>query len=139
MKYVLKKFSYPSIWGFLWHFHYIQMFIALWIYFSAEVKYSVSKLLLLLVLSAHMYVLAFQDQQTVPKWNILSQSCYFCLLFPQSALGAQCTIKIYGVDAEVATPYFSWLELSTLNFGTPVCIEILTELCSCYVLMHYLC
>ena len=25
-----------------------------------------------LVLSAHMYVLAFQDQHTLPKWNILS-------------------------------------------------------------------
>ena len=24
----------------------------------------------------HMYVLAFQDQHTLPKWNILSQSCY---------------------------------------------------------------
>ena len=24
------------------------------------------------------YVLAFQDQHTLPKWNILSQSCYCC-------------------------------------------------------------
>ena len=43
-------------------------------------KYSVSKLLLLLVLSACMYVLAFQDQHILSKWNIFSQSCYCCLL-----------------------------------------------------------
>ena len=27
------------------------------------------------------YVLAFQDQHTLPKWNILSQSCYCCLFY----------------------------------------------------------
>ena len=39
-----------------------------------KVKYSL-KLLLWLALSARMYVLASQDQHTLPKWNILS-SCY---------------------------------------------------------------
>ena len=39
-----------------------------------KVKYSL-KLLLWLALSASMYVLASQDQHTLPKWNILS-SCY---------------------------------------------------------------
>ena len=35
-----------------------------------KVKYSL-KLLLWLALSAHMYVFSFQDQHTLPKWNIL--------------------------------------------------------------------
>ena len=43
-----------------------------------KVKYSL-KLLLWLALSARMYVLACQDQHTLPKWNILS-SCYCGLL-----------------------------------------------------------
>ena len=40
------------------------------------VKYSVKSCYCCL-----FYVLAFQDQHTLPKWNILSQNCYCCLFY----------------------------------------------------------
>ena len=41
--------------------------------------YTMQKLFLWLVLSTHVYVLASQDQHTLPKQNILFQSCYYGL------------------------------------------------------------
>ena len=38
------------------------------------------KSILLLVLFAGMYVLAFQDQYTLPKWNIFCYCTFFCIL-----------------------------------------------------------
>ena len=44
-----------------------------------KVKYFF-KAILLLVLSACVYVLTFEDQNTLPKWNIFCYCSFFCIL-----------------------------------------------------------
>ena len=53
------------------------------------------------------YVLAFQDQHTLPKWNILSQSCYCCYWPFRTSTPSQSEIfsQIYNKSFE--TEYFT--------------------------------
>ena len=56
------------------------MFIVLNLVFSRSEIFCLKAVIVACSLSACRYVLDFQDQKTLPKWNILSQSCY-CGLF----------------------------------------------------------
>ena len=57
------------------------------------------------------YVLAFQDQHTLPKWNILSQSCY-CSLFYVLAFQDQHTLPKWNILSHTLS---KWNILSNLQ------------------------